>query len=122
MTQEPQGGKVHRRIFAIGFGLSLALALGARSAGAQGPDGQALYKTNCATCHGQAGVPSAGMVKMFKNLKSFADPATFKGLSEDSTVAIIENGIAPGMKGFKGKLTREQAVAVAKYIRGLAKP
>ncbi len=113
---------MNRQMLALGFGVGLALVLGARSAVAQGPDGQALYKTNCATCHGQAGVPSAGMVKMFKNLKSFADPATFKGLSEDSTVAIIENGIAPGMKGFKGKLTKEQAVAIAKYIRTLAKP
>lgn len=102
----------------------VALAL-ARPAGAQGagpgPDGAALYKQNCAGCHGAAGVPAEAMTKMFKNLKPFADPEFFKGRPEDSTIAVMTRGVAPGMRSFKDKLSKEQMGAIAKYIRTLAK-
>jgi mono/diheme cytochrome c family protein len=102
-------------------GVAAALALSPRIGVAQGPDGAALYKANCAACHGQTGQPAAGMAKMFKNLKSFTEPATLQGVSDDSVVTIVENGIAPGMKSFKGKLSKEQAAAIAKYLKTLAK-
>jgi mono/diheme cytochrome c family protein len=102
-------------------GVIAALALSPRVSLAQAPDGAALYKANCAACHGQTGVPAAAMAKMFKQLKPFTDPATLKNVSEDSVVTIIENGIKPAMKSFKGKLSTEQAGAVAKYVKGLAK-
>ena len=98
-----------------------ALALSPRVGLAQAPDGAALYKANCAACHGATGVPAAAMAKMFKNLKPFTDPATLQGIPQDSVVSIVEHGIAPGMKSFKGKLSEEQAGAIAKYVKGLAK-
>jgi mono/diheme cytochrome c family protein len=102
-------------------GVIAALALSPRVSVAQAPDGAALYKANCAACHGQTGVPAAAMAKMFKNLKSFTDPATLQSISEDSVVSIIEHGIAPGMRSFKGKLSAAQESALAKYVKGLAK-
>jgi mono/diheme cytochrome c family protein len=102
-------------------GVIAALALSPRISLAQAPDGAALYKANCAACHGQNGAPIAAMAKMFKGMKPFTDPATLQGVSNDSVVTIIENGIKPGMKSFQGKLSKEQAGAVAKYVKGLAK-
>jgi mono/diheme cytochrome c family protein len=102
-------------------GVIAALALSPRVGLAQAPSGAAVYKANCAGCHGQNGVPMAAMTKMFKNLKPFTDPATLKGISEDSVMSIVEHGIAPGMRSFKGKLSKEQESAVAKYVKGLAK-
>jgi mono/diheme cytochrome c family protein len=102
-------------------GVIAALALSPRVGLAQTPDGAAVFKANCAGCHGQDGVPMAAMAKMFKNLKAFTDPATLRGISEDSVLSIVEHGIAPGMRSFKGKLSKEQESAVAKYVKGLAK-
>ncbi|MFQ5691248.1 MAG: c-type cytochrome, partial [Gemmatimonadota bacterium] len=107
--------------------LAAALALGAGAALAPGvalaqeADGQALFKTNCAQCHGEKGVPPGYMLKALKNLPTLADPATLKGLSEDSMVTVMENGKGT-MAGFKDKLTHEQEVAIVKYIRTLATP
>jgi mono/diheme cytochrome c family protein len=102
-------------------GVIAALALSPRVSLAQAPDGAALYKANCAACHGQTGEPAAAMAKMFKGLKPFTDAATLSSVSEDSVVSIIENGIKPGMKSFKGKLDKAQEGALAKYVKGLAK-
>ena len=102
-------------------GVIAALALSPRVGLAQAPDGAALYKANCAVCHGQTGVPAPAMAKMFKGLKPFTDAATLSGVSEDSVMSIIENGIKPGMKSFAGKLSKEQAGAIAQYVKGLAK-
>ena len=110
------------RLVVAGLGVIAALALSPGVSLAQtAPDGAAVFKANCAGCHGQNGVPMAAMAKMFKNLKPFTDPATLKGVSEDSVMSIVEHGIAPGMKSFKGKLSKEQESAVAKYVKGLAK-
>ena len=61
-------------------GMIAALALSPRAGLAQAPDGAALYKANCAACHGQTGEPAAAMAKMFKGLKPFTDPATLSGV------------------------------------------
>lgn len=88
-------------------------------AAAEGPDGAALYQTNCKMCHGAEGVPSPAMAKSLK-VPTFADPAVLDGVSEDSAVSVIEKG-SGAMKGFNGKLTREQEVALTRYIRTFAK-
>ena len=102
-------------------GMIAALALSPRVSVAQAPNGAALYKANCAACHGQTGEPAAAIAKMFKGIKPFTDPATLSNVSDDSVVTIIENGIKPGMKSFKGTLNKEQEAALAKYVKGLAK-
>jgi len=88
-------------------------------AAAQEPDGAALYDSNCKMCHGAEGVPPPAMAKAMK-VPTFADPAVLDGVSEDSALSVIEKGFGP-MKGFKGKLTRNEEVALVQYIRTFAK-
>jgi mono/diheme cytochrome c family protein len=94
--------------------------LGPGTRQAQEADGAALYKTHCAKCHGEDGVTPEPMAKRFKSMRSLTDPATIEGVSEDSTVAVIDNGVGL-MKAFKGTLDHDQEVAIAKYIRAFVK-
>lgn len=96
------------------------LALGAGTVLGQEPDGKALYEANCVKCHGKDGVPPAVLASKFKNLLPLNDPALYKEVSEDSTVAVLENGIGI-MKSYKGTLDHDQELAIARYIRTLAK-
>jgi mono/diheme cytochrome c family protein len=100
---------------ALSLALLAALAAGTRDAAAQGPDGQAVYKQQCATCHGAAGVPAPAMAKALAI--PTLDAAFLAKVPNDSVVAVVKNG-AGKMKGFKDKLSAEQIAAVAKYVRG----
>lgn len=105
--------------------LAIALcAAGARSAAsqtpAQEPSGEALYRQHCRACHGPAGVPPQRMVAIYKELAPL-DSAFLAGRSDDSLVAALRDGIGQ-MKGYKEKLTPEQMVAVARYVRTLGAP
>ena len=97
----------------------LALALAGSSAAAQTPDGAALYQQHCRSCHGAKGVPSPGMLTMFPGLKALADSAFLTARSEDSLVSVMRNG-AGKMKSFKDKLTADQMVAIARFVKTLA--
>lgn len=94
-----------------------ALVFGARNTLAQSsaPDGQALYKQDCATCHGAAGVPAPAMAKAM-GIPTF-DAALFARVSADSMIAVLKHGQGKAMKSFKDKLTDEQMAAVIKYLR-----
>lgn len=108
---------------ALTLGIALALTGIAGTGAAQTatrPDGAALYKQQCRSCHGLAGVPPKAMASIFKGLKSFADSAWLAGHSEEAIVAVLENGSGKDMKSFKEKLTKDEMVAVAKYVRTLA--
>jgi len=52
--------------------------------------GEATYKAKCATCHGPAGTPSAGMAKMM-GIKAVSDPS-MKALSAADMTAAVKNG------------------------------
>lgn len=95
--------------------LLATLALGTRMAAAQTPDGGALYKQQCATCHGAAGVPAPAMAKALAI--PTLDAAFLAKVSDDSLSAVVKNG-AGKMKPFKDKLSAEQIAAVVKYVRG----
>ena len=100
--------------------LSLGFALGATGLLAQEqPDGKALYETNCVKCHGQDGVPPEVLASRVKNLKPLNDPAVYEGVSVDSTAVLLDNGIGL-MKPYKGVLTKDEELAIARYIRTLA--
>ena len=58
---------------ALVAGTVLALGLGASRAEAQQPDGAALYKQNCRSCHGAQGVPTPRMATLYPKMKSLAD-------------------------------------------------
>lgn len=85
---------------------------------AQGPDGKTLYESSCKMCHGAVGIPAATMQKAMPTIPTF-DRAFLTSRSEDSVVKVMERG-GKGMPSFKGKLSHEQMVAVAKYVRQLA--
>jgi len=77
--------------------------------------GDATYKAKCASCHGVAGTPSAGMAKMM-GIKPVSDPA-IQALTIDQMSAAVKNGKGK-MKPIAG-LTDAQIMAVVTYYRGL---
>lgn len=97
----------------------LALGSGASRAEAQQPDGAALYKQNCRSCHGAQGVPTPRMATLYPKLKSLADSAYLASLSTDSIVVVTRDGIGD-MKPYKDKLSADQIAAVARFVKTLA--
>jgi mono/diheme cytochrome c family protein len=89
---------------------------------AQAPDGQALYREHCRTCHGVAGKPTDFARRAFAAIPTLSDSAFLAGRSQDSIVAVLVHGAGDGrdMTSFKNRLTHEQMVAVARYVRTLA--
>lgn len=105
----------------IGTTVGALVLLGASSAAAQA-DGPAVYKQNCRTCHGVIGVPPKRALDQYKKIATFKDSAFFATRADDSLVAVITKGIGKDMKPFKDKLSKDEIIAVAKYIRTLEKP
>jgi mono/diheme cytochrome c family protein len=60
------------------------------------------------------------MLRIYNTLAPL-DSAFLAGRSQDSLVAVLRDGIGQ-MKGYKEKLTPEQMVAVARYVRSFAAP
>ncbi len=77
--------------------------------------GDAIYKAKCATCHGPAGTPSAGMAKMM-GIKAVSDPA-YKKLTADDVAATVKDGKGK-MKPVAG-LSDAQVKAVSTYFKTL---
>jgi mono/diheme cytochrome c family protein len=102
------------------LGLALLLTLAARAATAQAPDGQAVFKENCKSCHGINGVPPERERAKYKKLRTLGDSGFVASLSQDSIVKIVTNGIDKNMKSFKDKLSADEIHAVAGYIKELA--
>lgn len=88
---------------------------------AQDPDGKALYLKNCRKCHGVKGVPSEQARKKYEDIESLADPAFLSKVSDDSMVTVMINGV-DDMKSFKDKLTPDEMMAIAKFVRTLEAP
>jgi mono/diheme cytochrome c family protein len=80
--------------------------------------GADVYKTKCQSCHGAAGVPSAGMAKAM-GVKPAPDPAV-KSQTEAKMIAITTNGECK-MPAFKGKLTDAQIKDSVAFFRTFAK-
>jgi mono/diheme cytochrome c family protein len=103
---------------------AVLVALVARPAAAQTPppDGQALYREHCRTCHGVAGKPTDFARRAYKRIPTLADSVFMARRSQDSIVAILTHGAGDGkdMRSFKNLLTRDQMVAVARYVRTLS--
>ena len=101
--------------------IAAGIALGVAPAAGQEPDGKALYETHCVKCHGADGVTPAVLAKRFKEMRSLNDSSVYLGVTDDSIAALLDNGIGV-MKPYKGTLSNEQELAIARYIRTLAKP
>ena len=95
--------------------LFLTIALSVFSAACLAQSGDATYKAKCASCHGPAGTPSAGMAKML-GIKPVSDPA-IQALTIDQMSAAVKDGKGK-MKPIAG-LTEAQIKAVVTYYRGL---
>ena len=85
----------------------------------QEPAGKAPYEENCRKCHGVRGTPPKTMKTKFPKIVTF-DAEFFEKRSDDSVVAVLTKGKNEDMKSFKDKLTHDQMVAVAAYIRSFA--
>ncbi len=94
------------------------LALPAAALG-QGPDGAALYREHCRTCHGAVGNPPARARDEYPAIPSLADSAFVSRLSEDSIVTVLRRGKGDDMRPFTSKLSAEEMRAVARFVRTL---
>jgi cytochrome c6 len=75
--------------------------------------GEAVYKANCASCHGSTGTPSAGIAKMMD-----VKPAAEYKTSEKEQIDSVKNG-KNKMKAFSPKLTDAQIKDAVDYFRTL---
>lgn len=98
----------------------LALALSPSNGSAQAPDGAALYRQNCRTCHGLKGIPPRSMMTVYPNLKAIGDSAFLRTRSVDSIVAVLRHGAGRDMKSFANRLSPEEITAVARFVKSLA--
>jgi len=78
--------------------------------------GEATYKAKCASCHGAAGTPSAGMAKMM-GIKATSDPDMQK-LTAAQMFTSVKDGKGK-MKPFGGKLTDDQIKDSVAFFRTL---
>jgi mono/diheme cytochrome c family protein len=85
-------------------------------------DGAAVYKKNCASCHGADG---SGNTKMGKKLKcrDLTDAAVQAKISDAAIAKSITDGISRDGKVVMKpiKLDAADIAAVTKYVRGLKK-
>jgi cytochrome c6 len=81
-----------------------------------GPDGAALYKMNCALCHGPdgAGQTPTGKAMKVRDLRS----AEVQKKADSELAAVIADGKGK-MPGYKAKLSTTDIDALISFIRGL---
>lgn len=108
------------RVVAWGLGLSLGAGAMSHRVAAQEPNGQAVYKEECKSCHGLNGIPPQRAVAKYKKIKALGDSGFVAALSTDSIVKILKKGIDKNMKSFSDKLSEPEMHAVATYIKELA--
>jgi mono/diheme cytochrome c family protein len=84
----------------------------------QAPDGKALYDDNCKKCHGVIGNPPKTMKTKYPKNATFNEEFV-ASRSDDSVVKILTRGKGEDMKSFKDKMTLDEMMAVAKYVRQL---
>lgn len=110
------------RAFALGCALAAVLQpLRASARGVTQEDaGKALYTQNCMQCHGVRGVPTKSIKAAFPAIPTFN--AAFAGShTPDSIATVLTHGKSTDMPSFKGKLTHDQMMAVAGYVKTLAR-
>lgn len=99
--------------------LGVAVGLFARAAAAQEPEGAAVYKEHCRTCHGAAGKPTRLALSQYPKIPVM-DSTFVAARSVDSIVTILTNGKGKDMKSFKAKLSPNEMHEVAEYVRSMA--
>ena len=107
-----------------------ALGILALSRGGPATDsrpGAALYRADCATCHGVSGRGDAWRARLlFLRPGDLTDAKGMGTYSDDALFQTIKQGGAsfgkPGMPSFGFHLTDEEIRALVAYIRALARP
>lgn len=129
-----------RQGLAIAFGMAAGLLVGTLAA-AQGTPravaaklknpvavtpasiatGNQLYQKQCRLCHGAAGKAETAAAKAM-GASDLTDGTWTHGGSDGEIFAVIMDGGGPDskMKGFKGKLSDQDAWHVVNYVRSLA--
>jgi len=82
------------------------------------PPAAAVYKANCAMCHGAAGDGNTPAGKKF-NVPSFSTP-TAVNESDATLLSVVKDGKGK-MPAWKSKLTDDQVKGVVAFIRTLQK-
>ena len=106
---------------AVGIFACLTLATGAAAqqpAAAPAPDGAALYTRLCSNCHGETGTPPEAMKRLFPAIVVLSDSTFLASLSADSIVAVLQGvGTGKHKKPFSDRMSHEEMVAVANYVK-----
>ena len=109
----------HAKWIGLVAGAILALGWGASRAAAHEPDGAALYRQNCRSCHGGTGVAPARMLALYPSIKNLADSTFLRARSVDSIAAVIRHGAGRDMKPFADRLSNQEILAIAKFVKTL---
>jgi mono/diheme cytochrome c family protein len=80
-------------------------------------DGGALFKANCASCHGESGKADTPAGKAMK-VPALAGDAKVAGMSDADVAGAIKAN--PKHAGIIKKLTDDDVAAVATFVKGLA--
>ena len=102
-----------RKLFAV---LGIATVMIAAPAVVAAPDGGALYKAKCASCHGADGGGMTAMGKAMK-LRDLRSPEVKKLTDAELTKETAEG--KGKMPAYKGKLTDAEISALVAHIRTL---
>lgn len=87
-------------------------------------DAGAIYKKNCASCHGADG---SGQTRMGKKAgaRDYRDAKVQASFSDSEALAAIKNGVKKDgkevMKGYSSKVSDAEAKELVKYIRAFKK-
>ncbi len=101
-------------IIGIAVILTLAIALPVSAQG-NAANGESIYMTNCAPCHGQDGKGT------LPGQPDFTDPAVWEEISRDQHVSSVKSGVeGTQMPAFQGQLSEQGIQDVVAYERSLA--
>lgn len=108
-----------RRIASL---VAFLLGAGASRVLAQAPDGQALYREHCRSCHGANGVAPERAKAQYPRIPTLSDSAFMASRSDDSVLTVLKRGSrrSHDMESFSGKMTEPEMRAVIAYVRTLA--
>lgn len=88
-------------------------------------DGAALWKANCAMCHGKDGKGDTMMGHRL-SLKDLTNPKVQASFTDDEATKDIKDGITENgekkMRAFGDKLTDQQIKDLVAYVRSLKSP
>jgi mono/diheme cytochrome c family protein len=98
-------------------GLQETYAPGSYPSGSQ--DVARLFRENCVACHGEDGTGSR-VRKVWPKIPDFTSPGWHMSQTETAIVNQIEYGSHPLMPAFRYKLTPEQILRLAVYVRSFA--